>query len=75
MIVYFNIVLVHVMSMGENPICIFCGCEMKWDNDFQLSDLFDVDEDDDRVVSAWSCPNCGASVEYTEGSGDGESDE
>lgn len=42
--------------------CWFCGATLIWGGDFSLEDY---GYEGDGLVSNLSCPNCGATVEYT----------
>lgn len=43
--------------------CFFCGNELIWNSDYNLSDLWDADENDDGVASFYHCPVCGRHYE------------
>jgi len=45
--------------------CFFCGHDLIWGNDWSLSDVegTEYSEEEDGVVSSYTCPECGA--EYT----------
>lgn len=45
--------------------CFFCYHEVIWDNDFMLSEVSDID-DDEAIVSYYLCPFCGRSYEVSE---------
>lgn len=45
--------------------CYFCGGQLIWNTDENTCDVYcgEYDEDDDGIVSVWTCSRCGRMYE------------
>ena len=46
--------------------CLFCGGDLCWDSDFDLSEVRDADESDGGVVGVYHCLKCGREYEISD---------
>ncbi len=46
--------------------CIFCGGDLCWNNDFDMSDVTGDDNDDGGIVSFYTCMHCERSYEISD---------
>ena len=49
----------HIEEESAKKRCYFCGHELIWNSDFDLSDISGDEEDDTGIVSYYTCPHCG----------------
>lgn len=54
--------LKEILIGKRSTTCWFCGCAMIWGGD---NDFSDFGYDGEGVVANLSCPNCGATAEFT----------
>ena len=47
------------------PTCVFCGTELRWDSSINLASA-GGDDDDEGIVSHYTCPHCGRSYEISD---------
>lgn len=55
----------HIEEESAKKRCFYCGHELVWNSDFMLSDVSEV-EDDDGIVSYYTCPCCGRTYEISD---------
>ena len=48
-----------------NERCFYCNANLIWQSDWQYSDIYDTDDDSDRIVRLFFCPKCGIDYEVS----------
>lgn len=56
----------YIEEESTKKRCYFCGHELVWNNDFDLSDISGDEEDDTGIVSYYTCPHCGRTYEISD---------